>query len=188
MPELSAPVAGVPAGCIVMWSGLLVNIPDGWALCDGTLGTPDLRDRFICGAAALAEPGAVGGGNSHSHVGSAASAGAHTHTTVPHAHSMGRAEVRLGPDEADIRVTGRVGTNPAQFDAPHIGRNSTSWRAVSASTQTQAFVVAYLQTQDQDTASASPGVNSGGAHTHTTSTDTVDHRPRFFALAFIMKL
>ena len=37
-------------GVIVMWSGLIRDIPAGWGLCDGTLGTPDLRDRFIVGA------------------------------------------------------------------------------------------------------------------------------------------
>jgi len=31
---------GIPSGVIVMWSGLLANIPSGWALCDGTSGTP----------------------------------------------------------------------------------------------------------------------------------------------------
>lgn len=37
-------------GMIVMWSGTIATIPSGWALCDGTNGTPDLRDRFIVGA------------------------------------------------------------------------------------------------------------------------------------------
>lgn len=41
---------GIPAGVIVMWSGAIANIPAGWALCDGTNGAPDLRDRFIVGA------------------------------------------------------------------------------------------------------------------------------------------
>lgn len=36
-----------PLGGIIMWSG--TNVPDGWALCDGTNGTPDLRGRFIVG-------------------------------------------------------------------------------------------------------------------------------------------
>ena len=26
---------------------LLANIPDGWLICDGNNGTPDLRDRFV---------------------------------------------------------------------------------------------------------------------------------------------
>ena len=41
---------GVPKGVIVMWSGKISDIPSGWALCDGTNGTPDLRDKFIVGA------------------------------------------------------------------------------------------------------------------------------------------
>jgi len=61
--------ASIPAGLIVMWSGLLVNIPSGWALCDGTAGTPDLRDRFVRGAAAGADPGATGGAATHTHAG-----------------------------------------------------------------------------------------------------------------------
>ena len=42
----------VPKGVIVMWSGEADEIPDGWALCDGSNGTPDLRSRFIVGAGA----------------------------------------------------------------------------------------------------------------------------------------
>ena len=36
-------------GMIVAYSGDVSSIPDGWALCDGTNGTPDLRGRFIFG-------------------------------------------------------------------------------------------------------------------------------------------
>ena len=36
----------VPKGGIIMWSDP-VNIPSGWAICNGANGTPDLRDRFI---------------------------------------------------------------------------------------------------------------------------------------------
>jgi hypothetical protein len=39
--------AGLPAGAIIMWSGDADSIPEGWVLCDGTRGTPDLTDRFI---------------------------------------------------------------------------------------------------------------------------------------------
>jgi hypothetical protein len=60
---------GVPAGTIAMWSGLIAAIPDGWKLCDGSAGTPDLRERFIRGAPAATDPGGVGGSDDHSHNG-----------------------------------------------------------------------------------------------------------------------
>jgi len=37
-------------GAIIFWSGTVASIPDGWQLCDGSNGTPDLRDRFVVGA------------------------------------------------------------------------------------------------------------------------------------------
>ena len=40
----------IPSGVIIMWSGTIASIPPGWQLCDGTNGTPDLRDRFVVGA------------------------------------------------------------------------------------------------------------------------------------------
>jgi len=38
-----------PAKMIVLWSGGPAEIPDGWGLCDGTKGTPDLRGKFVVG-------------------------------------------------------------------------------------------------------------------------------------------
>ncbi len=40
----------IPRGIIAMWSGRRDQIPAGWALCDGTNGTPDLQGRFVLGA------------------------------------------------------------------------------------------------------------------------------------------
>lgn len=42
--------AAFVTGMIMMWSGTIATIPSGWVLCDGTNGTPDLRNRFIIGA------------------------------------------------------------------------------------------------------------------------------------------
>jgi hypothetical protein len=55
----SAPA--VPSGCILLWSGSTGSIPAGWLLCDGTSGTPDLRDRFIIGAGNNYAVNATGG-------------------------------------------------------------------------------------------------------------------------------
>lgn len=45
-----------------MWSGSVASIPNAWALCDGSNGTPDLRGRFIRGAGGDLDPGDTGGG------------------------------------------------------------------------------------------------------------------------------
>ena len=47
---LPPPPATFPVGGIIIWSGSGDNIPEHWALCDGTNGTPDLRNRFVLGA------------------------------------------------------------------------------------------------------------------------------------------
>ena len=37
----------MPVGSIIMFNGKAEEIPSGWAICDGTNGTPNLLDRFI---------------------------------------------------------------------------------------------------------------------------------------------
>jgi len=65
-------------GFICLWSGSIANIPAGWHLCDGTMGTPDLRDKFIIGAGSTYGVGDTGGESSHNH----------TFTGDAHNHSL----------------------------------------------------------------------------------------------------
>lgn len=51
----------LPKGCIVLWSGSESSVPDGFALCNGQNGTPDLRDRFVLGSGAKYSVGDTGG-------------------------------------------------------------------------------------------------------------------------------
>jgi microcystin-dependent protein len=88
----------IPPGLIAMWSGSAANVPSGWALCDGSNGTPDLRDRFIVGAGGSYNVGSTGGAAqvtltvgqlpSHSHQGTISNAGAHTHTYYGNTYGM----------------------------------------------------------------------------------------------------
>lgn len=50
---------------IVQWSGSISEIPNGWQLCDGTNGSPDLRDRFVLGAGVTYSVGDMGGEKVH---------------------------------------------------------------------------------------------------------------------------
>lgn len=67
-------------GMIILWSGSIASIPAGWHLCDGTEGTPDLRNRFIVCIGDLYNPSDIGGAMTHIHT---ASQPAHTHTFPP---------------------------------------------------------------------------------------------------------
>ena len=90
--------AGVPAGVIVLWSGTLAAIPAGWALCDGSNGTPDLRSRFVKGAAAGVDPGATGGAATHTHDAHPALGHAGTAVADHASHTHDGASVIADPD------------------------------------------------------------------------------------------
>jgi microcystin-dependent protein len=50
---IDEPYSGVvPIGGIIMFKGNIASLPSGWSFCNGSNGTPDLRDKFIIGAAA----------------------------------------------------------------------------------------------------------------------------------------
>ncbi len=64
---------------IIAWSGTI--IPDGWTICNGANGTPDLRGKFVYGKYDDADTPDTGGSNTHSHtVGTSSSVGNHSHS------------------------------------------------------------------------------------------------------------
>ncbi len=78
----------VPSGLIAIWSGSTGSIPSGWLLCNGSNGTPDLRNSFILGAGNTYAVGATGGSTdaivvSHTHAATSTS----TVTDPSHSHS-----------------------------------------------------------------------------------------------------
>ena len=72
----------IPPGVIVMMFDSVANSPDGWHLCNGTIGTSDLRDMFAPGAGSSYSVGNTGGSDTHTPgVGSYVGPG-HTHSTL----------------------------------------------------------------------------------------------------------
>lgn len=63
LPDNSELVAIKPSlgiECIIIWSGSIATIPAGFKLCDGSEGTPDLRDKFVLGAWPVSQSGDYG--------------------------------------------------------------------------------------------------------------------------------
>lgn len=59
------PIPGL--GLILSWSGAIVDIPKGFALCDGDNGTPDLRNLFVAGSGDTYAVHKTGGSKNHTH-------------------------------------------------------------------------------------------------------------------------
>lgn len=72
------------SGFVAMYHGAVVDIPDGWYLCDGNNSTPDLRGKFVVGAGGDYSPGDTGGEDSHTLT--VAELAAHAHTISNMAH------------------------------------------------------------------------------------------------------
>ena len=107
MPDLAN---AVPSGIICMWSGESTAIPSGWHLCDGSSGTPDLRNRFIVGAGSSYDVGDTGGSNSVTL--STSQIPSHTHSIGSHSHDIYLTRVLNGNDSG--RYIGLINgdTNP----------------------------------------------------------------------------
>lgn len=91
---------------IILWSGAIADIPTGYHLCDGTAGTPDLRDKFIVGAGSTYDPDDNGGTTTHTHTG----------TGIGHVHSfLGGAGLGSGADgsQTTSNSPGTLTTDPA---------------------------------------------------------------------------
>ena len=152
-----------------MWSGSVANIPVGWALCNGSNGTPDLRNRFVVGAGSTYAVGDTGGqatANISSNV-----AGAHNHggATGTHALTIGQM-----PSHTHLLLGNDRGTNTPQLTAPGLWPDDAEFAVT-----------------DIDTIA-----NTGGSqgHSHTISTDgghlhsiTGTWLPPYYALCYIMK-
>lgn len=105
----------VPLGGIIQWSGAIVDIPVGWQLCDGTNGTPDLRNKFVPGAGDAYAVDEAGGFVDHTHL----------YTGDGHVHTMplaGQTVVAVGTDFAegafDTESTQEQGTTDAAENLP----------------------------------------------------------------------
>lgn len=194
-----AGLAGVPSGTIVMWHGEIADIPVGWNLCDGSNGTPDLRDRFVYGAGGDKNPGdtfgtadaslTVSSAGGHTHTGSSTSAGSHSHNVQAHALSIGEmpAHNHGGGSHSHGGITRDSSNDP--YVVYSTGSTGTDFHQEDNS--------GTIINTEGGNMGHSHGMDSAGSHTHTmnldeagdhTHTITGDVSPPAYALAYIMKV
>ena len=157
-------------GMIVMWSGSVETIPAGYALCDGTNDTPDLRDRFVVGASSTYAVDATGGSKD-------AVAVSHSHTFSSTTSASGSHSHKLLANVA-VTDTGPFGSNDqvAKNSAGGLGNGDY----VLCKTPTGA-TIGNSSTVGNHTHSLSGSTSSVG------SSGTNKNLPPYYALAFIMK-
>ena len=190
-PNLTEPVTAtasqlntpIPSGIIAMWSGALIAVPTGWLLCDGTNGTPNLRDRFIVGAGSSYAVGATGGATSTAaaggHTHTEAAAGSHNHTGVVGDTALTIDQMPAHEHDLELKYTtvGGAGSSRQYWtkSAPDTLLDGT----VTDGTSSEGGGLAHNHTIGTDGSHAHT-INAVGDHTHSIT-------PPYYALAYIMK-
>lgn len=118
MPILGV-TEGVPSGSIAIWTGIISSIPTGWKLCDGTDGTPNLRNRFPkCVPTVGTNPGSTGGQAEVTLTITNMNTHRHTFTIADHEHGGGLSEKSEGLAGSVVANTARSGDIIGDFEVP----------------------------------------------------------------------
>jgi hypothetical protein len=193
----------VPSGFIGLWHGSSGSIPSGWFLCDGTNGTPDLRDRFIVGAGGGYGVGATGGSTSQSisvngHVLSVDELPPHSHGVNDPGHSHGVNDPGHGHGVNDPGhahgisgwPTGAYIGTPG-FGSALAGGNTVQAYGVPTGTDGAGTGISIagsgtgISLNGSGTGVSTQNIGSGLPHSHAASGS--DNRPPYYALCYIMK-
>ena len=168
----------VPSGCILIWSGTVGSIPSGFVICDGSNGTPDLRNSFVIGAGNSYTVGQTGGSKdaiivSHNHT--ATSSTSITDPGHTHAASVTDPGHLHGPlSPATFFYTSNAGSaygsGTSGFGGSFTTANAVTGISVSNAANTTG-ISASTSTTTQTTGQSGTNANL----------------PPYYALAFIMK-
>lgn len=174
--------AGLPVGSVVAYAGEIADIPTNWYICDGTNGTPDLRDRFIYGASATYIPDTTGGAATHSHAITVDNGGSHNHTGTVGGTALTTAQLPThfhynGVTDQDTNKIFPYGYGPSPTTLQHVENSGSDG----------AFVGKTSDVGSGDTHNHSLTIDNGGSHNHTASSAAGSSLPPFYAMIFIMK-
>jgi len=121
MPDLDAVSGGLAhtIGSVIMWSGLLSNIPSGWQLADGTNGTTNLISLFLRGSDDGIEPGNQQGEDFHVLTTSEIPNHIHSTTGLGHRHEQELSSVTIAGGSTGL--AGNTGAGTYDFNNQNAG-------------------------------------------------------------------
>ena len=171
----------IPSGVITLWSGSISSIPSGWVLCNGSGGTPDLRDRFVVGAGTTYAVGATGGANTvtldatmipaHTHTVSAS--GTTGNNNVGHTHTFSgttSGQSNTHSHTATVTDPGHKHNTDNPTGGYTLGGGSTSVGTIS--NQTTGGLINTVIVQTATTGITVSNGNASADHSHTYSGTT----------------
>lgn len=200
----------VPSGVILMWSGSIATIPSGWLLCNGTNGTPDLRDRFIVGAGSTYAVGATGGAATFtlsvdqlpSHTHSVSASGTTSIQSNGHTHTFSGVSGAMNSNAVHSHGVSDPGHSHS-IGYQQIGGWQGPWQVLNSNdafkATTASFTGISINNANIDHTHSYSGTTSdiSANHTHTVtvtgtsgstgSGSSIENRPPYYALAYIMK-
>lgn len=176
---------GLPPGTIVLWSGAINEIPDGWALCDGGNDTPDLTERFVVGAKSLGTfvVDANGGSSTHTHAITVAEGGAHAHSGT-----VGATALTIAQLPAHYHANGVVDAQTKLFNHGTIAADPTMNDSIDGNSANGTIEGLTSTVGSGETHTHTLSTEESGAHSHTGTADAFSTLPPYYALAYIMKL
>lgn len=141
----------VPSGMILLWSGSIGSIPTGYYLCDGSNGTPDLRNRFVVGAGDSYAVNATGGSAdaivvSHNHTATSTSTvtdPGHQHTLTNYGSAQAGSDVGGAPVMANTGFSTSRNPNPTNTGTTGITVATSTTVATSGTSGTGANIPPY---------------------------------------------
>lgn len=110
----------IPQYGIIMWNGAHTSVPSGWYLCDGSNGTPDLRNRFVIGK------GATGQNNTLGQVGGAFNKTLSLDEMPSHNHTIST-QAGLGNHAHSFNA----GSTPFSYGWDDYGGDASFWTSIS---------------------------------------------------------
>ncbi len=175
-------------GMMTPFHGSAADIPDGWQICNGTNGTPNLVDRFIMGRGAATTNGETGGASTKT----TSASGAHSHTASGRTGATSLSIAQLPPHGHGVDDPGHA----------HSYKDKASSGSFELDDGNDLFVPTSHPDNTRTTVASTTGITvqqtgSGQGHDHSVSlttgqapnhTHTVSTLPPYYKMAWIMKL